>query len=83
MVQIGKDGITDGLVAATKEALLAHELIKVKVLTEAPIDRKLAGPELAKLTAASFVWFWAERCSSSSDIRTSRRSARLPRGQTA
>lgn len=55
IVQIGKDGITDGLIAATKEALLAHELVKVKVLAEAPVDRKDAGPELAKRTAASFV----------------------------
>lgn len=55
VVQIGKEGITDRLVAATKEALLAHELVKVKLLGEAPVDRKLAGPELAKLTAASFV----------------------------
>lgn len=53
VVQIGKDGITDGLVAATKEALLAHELIKVKVLQEAPIDRKLAGPELAERAGAA------------------------------
>ncbi|MBX3229963.1 MAG: ribosome assembly RNA-binding protein YhbY [Labilithrix sp.] len=55
VVQVGKDGITDGLVAATKEALLAHELVKVKVQQEAPLDRKDVGPELAKLAAASFV----------------------------
>ena len=54
-VQVGKDGITPGLIAAANEALLAHELIKVKVHTEAPLDRKDVGPELAKVTAASFV----------------------------
>lgn len=53
VVQIGKDGITDGVVAATREALLAHELIKVRILTEAPIDRKAAGAELADRAAAS------------------------------
>lgn len=53
IVQIGKEGITDGLVKALKEALLAHELVKVRVLQEAPIDRKDAGPELAKLAACS------------------------------
>src|SRR5690348_583007 len=42
IVQIGKDGITEGVVTATRTALLAHELIKVKILPEAPIDRKLA-----------------------------------------
>jgi RNA-binding protein len=53
VVQIGKEGITDGLVKALKEALLAHELVKVRLLQEAPIDRKDAGPELAKLAACS------------------------------
>lgn len=52
VVQIGKDGITDALVAATKEQLLAHELIKVRVGTEAPIDRKEAGAELAAKAGA-------------------------------
>jgi RNA-binding protein len=51
VVQIGKDGITDGVVTAVKAALLAHELVKVRLQQEAPIDRKDAGPELAKLTA--------------------------------
>lgn len=41
VVQIGKEGITDALVAATNEALRAHELIKVKVGTESPIDLSL------------------------------------------
>lgn len=53
IVQIGKEGITDGLVKALAEALLAHELVKVRLLQEAPIDRKDAGPELAKLAACS------------------------------
>jgi RNA-binding protein len=47
VVQIGKDGITDALVNATREALHAHELVKVKVGSEAPLDRKAAGEELA------------------------------------
>src|SRR4051812_15797394 len=29
IVQIGKDGITEGVIAATRAALLAHELVKV------------------------------------------------------
>lgn len=53
VVQIGKDGITDALVAATSEALGTHELIKVKVGAESPIDRKEAGPELAAKTGAT------------------------------
>jgi RNA-binding protein len=50
VVSIGKEGITDGLVAAAKDALLAHELIKVRVQGEAPVDRKDAAAELADKT---------------------------------
>lgn len=52
-VQIGKEGLTDGVVAATREQLLAHELVKVKILQDAPIDRKLAGAELAALSGSA------------------------------
>lgn len=52
IVQIGKEGLTDPLIAAVREALRAHELIKVKVGTESPIDRKEAGPELAARAGA-------------------------------
>ncbi len=50
VVHVGKEGITDGVVAATKAALLQHELIKVKVQSEAPLDRKEAAAELAERT---------------------------------
>jgi RNA-binding protein len=53
VIQIGKDGITEGVVAATRDALLAHELVKVRVLAEAPIDRKDAGQELADRAGAA------------------------------
>ncbi len=53
VVHIGKDGLTDALVAATSEALRTHELIKVKVGSECPVDRKEAGPELALKTGAT------------------------------
>lgn len=52
VVQIGKEGITDALVAAARAALLAHELVKVRVGQEAPVDRKEAGAELAEKTSA-------------------------------
>ncbi len=52
VVQIGKEGITEALVAATREALAAHELVKVRVGAEAPIDRKEAGVELAEATGS-------------------------------
>lgn len=53
VVQIGKEGITDGVVAATRAALLAHELVKVKLSQDAPIDRTMAGQELANRAAAA------------------------------
>ena len=53
VVSIGKDGITDGVVEATRAALLTHELIKVRVQTEAPMDRKEAASDLAVKTSSS------------------------------
>ncbi len=55
IVQIGKDGITDGLVQATARALLDHELIKIRVNTEAPEDRHESFEALAKATSAELV----------------------------
>ncbi len=53
VVQIGKEGITEAVVAALVDALRVHELVKVKVGTESPVDRKAAGPELATRTGAT------------------------------
>lgn len=53
VVQIGKDGITDAVVAQTKAQLLAHELVKVRVSADAPVDRKDAGAELATRAGAT------------------------------
>ena len=39
VVQIGKEGMTDAVLRALDEQLLAHELVKVKVGTESPEDR--------------------------------------------
>ena len=53
VVSIGKDGITDGVVDAARAALLKHELIKVRVQSEAPVDRKEAASELASKTSSA------------------------------
>ena len=50
IVQVGKGGIDDGLVAAVDQALLDHELIKVKVGEAAGLDRHAASEELATKT---------------------------------
>lgn len=48
LVTIGKDGISEGVLLATREALDDHELIKVKVLEGSAMNRKLVGPNLAE-----------------------------------
>jgi RNA-binding protein len=52
VIAIGKNGVTPALAKETERALEKHELIKVKVLQEAPIDRHEAAEQLAKLTGA-------------------------------
>jgi RNA-binding protein len=47
VVQIGKGGVTEAVLAQLDEALLAHELVKVKVGSESPEDRFEAAARLA------------------------------------
>lgn len=39
IVQVGKAGVTPGLIKQMQQALDDHELIKVKIASECPIDR--------------------------------------------
>ena len=50
IVQVGKGGIDDGLVAAVDQALADHELIKVKVGEHAGVDRHEVAESLADKT---------------------------------
>ncbi len=50
VVQIGKGGITSTVLAALDEALLAHELVKVKLGRECPVERAEAAEDLASGT---------------------------------
>jgi RNA-binding protein len=52
VIAIGKNGLTDTLAKETERALEKHELIKVKVMQEAPVDRHEAAEELAAKTGA-------------------------------
>ena len=52
VVQVGHAGVTAGVVAAVEQALWDHELVKVKVGSEAPGDRKVVAAELAAATGA-------------------------------
>jgi len=47
VVQVGKGGVDDGLLDAVRAALLQHELIKVRVGTEAPDERHDVAEALA------------------------------------
>ena len=55
VVQIGKEGISEGLLAAVAEVLGQHELIKLKLLETAPGDRHELADELAKECRAALV----------------------------
>ena len=52
IIRVGKAGITPSLIDATRTALLDHELIKIAVTSDCPINRKVAPHELAKLTGS-------------------------------
>jgi len=49
---LGKDGISDAFVAAVDQALADHELIKIKVLETAALDRHEAAAEVAARTTS-------------------------------
>lgn len=58
VVSLGKEGMTESVLAAVRAALESHELIKVRVLENAPIDRKEAAetlPELVKAELAGLI----------------------------
>lgn len=52
VVQIGQGGVTPGVLEAIGEALADHELIKIKVLEGAPVERDEAAEELADACGA-------------------------------
>jgi len=51
VVQIGKDGLTDSAVAEVRAALLAHELIKVRLMR--PPDKQALARELGERADAA------------------------------
>lgn len=55
IVHIGKDGIGDNLTKQAGDALEARELIKCKVLENAPLSSREAADALAKATRSEVV----------------------------
>lgn len=51
-VRIGKAGLTENVVKATRHALQDHELIKIAMTNDCPINRKVAPHQLATLTGS-------------------------------
>jgi RNA-binding protein len=55
VVHVGKEGVTDPLVAATEAALVTHELIKVKIVQSVAEARHELAEALAARTGAELV----------------------------
>lgn len=53
VAQIGKEGLSEAFVAAVDRALADHELIKVRVLETAALDRHDAADQLAAATRSA------------------------------
>ncbi len=54
-VMVGREGVTDQVLAALEDSIKAHELIKVKIQQNCPQDRSEVAGLLAKGTAAAVV----------------------------
>ena len=55
VVYAGKEGLSPALLHSLEAALKAHELIKVKIGQNCPLERNAAGHELASTTGAALV----------------------------
>ena len=55
MIQIGKDGISDNLIATLDDSLRAHELVKLNLLKTAPLSTAEAAAMLAQATDSELV----------------------------
>ncbi|HJC35782.1 MAG TPA: YhbY family RNA-binding protein [Candidatus Merdibacter merdavium] len=55
LFQIGKDGISDNLIATLDDSLRAHELVKLNLLKSAPLSTAEAAQMLAQATDSELV----------------------------
>lgn len=55
LFQIGKDGISDNLIATLDDSLRAHELVKLNLLKTAPLSTAEAAVMLAQATDSELV----------------------------
>lgn len=54
-VIVGREGISDNLITSCDDGLKAHELIKIKLGQNCPVEKKEAAKELAAKTEAHLV----------------------------
>jgi RNA-binding protein len=55
LVTIGKEGLTDSVIEAIEAVLTSFELIKVKLLNTAPLDKQTAAALIPNRTDSSLV----------------------------
>ena len=55
VVQVGRSGLTDSVLAEIGTALVAHELVKLKVGKDSPVDPTSAATELERAAQAEVV----------------------------
>lgn len=55
LIQVGKSGITEGLLAQIDASLESHELIKITFLQNSPVEGKEVVDEIIEATGAEFV----------------------------
>jgi len=86
VVQIGNDGLSEGVIGETERALAAHELIKVRILDEAREDRVEMLDALCSATGAAAVQhigktlvLWRPRPEQDKPVVLSKRKAAAPR----
>ncbi len=82
VVHVGKSGVTKTILSAVTQALLDHELIKVKILPESPVDRKIAAGKLASSTASDVVQVIG-RVVTLYKPRPKKQTIKIPKGYTA
>jgi RNA-binding protein len=62
IVLLGKEGITEGIVRTVQEALIDHELIKVKLLQSCPLDKNEAAVRISQEAGALLVQLIGKTC---------------------
>lgn len=55
LFQIGKEGVSENLIATLDDSLTAHELVKLNLLKTAPLETKEAAELLAAQTGSEIV----------------------------